>query len=269
MSELYSKGFSHSAINTARSAISSVLFIREAKGIGTDKLICRIVKGAFELRTPMSHHKDVWDVNILLNHFQKMPENTKLDLKSLTKKLCALMMLITAQRVQTLHTFKLSSMKIDSAGCTIKIVDKLKHTRQGKHQDDLQLFKFPNEKLCVMNCLHEYIARTKYLRRGEDLLFLCYGKTHTPASKDTLARWLKDILQDAGITDFTAHSFRSASSSAMAEAGVSVQDIMKTAGWTNASTFHKFYYKPVIQKNKNTCRNKTNTLFEYFGNKKM
>ena len=241
LTELYNSGLSYSALNTARSAISAVFLSKgDQEKIGSNPIICRFLKGVFEPRTHLPR-KEIWDVNILLKHILDMPENYKLDLKSLTKKLCALLMLTTAQRVQTLRVFKLSCMRITSAGCTIKIVDKLKHTRQGHHQEDLALSKFPEGKLCVINCLNDYIARTKCIRKGEDILFLCYAKPHGPASKDTLARWLKAILQDAGITDFTAHSFRSVASSAMAKAGVSIQDKMKKAGWTNAETFCKFY----------------------------
>ena len=41
--------------------------------------------------------------------------------------------------------------------------------------------------------------------------------------------------------DGEGHSFRSASSSAMLKKGLSVYSILKTAGWSNAKTFHKFY----------------------------
>ena len=80
----------------------------------------------------------------------------------------------------------------------------------------------------------------------------------------------KAILQDAGIEDFTAHSYRSVASSAMAQAGVSIQDIMKKAGWTNANTFYKFYYrkdKPISIRgqNKNSVKN---TILNYFENPK-
>ena len=132
----------------------------------------------------------------------------------------------------------------------------------------MELAKFPDGKLCVIQCLNEYIARTKFVRKGEDLLFLCYVKPHGPASKDTLARWLKTMLQDAGIEDYTAHSFRSVASSAMAKAGVSLEDIIKKAGWTNARTFYKFYYrkdKPISGRVQNKDTGK-NTILKYFDN---
>ena len=47
---------------------------------------------------------------------------------------------------------------------------------------------------------------------------------------------------------FTAHSTRAAVSLAMHDRVVAVQDIMKTAGWSNAETFARFYKKSIIKK---------------------
>jgi len=57
---------------------------------------------------------------------------------------------------------------------------------------------------------------------------------------------LKQLLQAAGvaITTFTSHSVRGASSSAVAGAGMTVNDILKAAVWCSESTFKRFYYCP-------------------------
>ncbi|CAC5380314.1 unnamed protein product [Mytilus coruscus] len=44
---------------------------------------------------------------------------------------------------------------------------------------------------------------------------------------------------------FKTHSTRGASTSAALKAGVSVNSILKSAGWTNESTFRQFYNRPV------------------------
>ena len=64
-----------------------------------------------------------------------------------------------------------------------------------------------------------------------------------------ISRWMKQVLTEAGIPthSFKAHSVRATSSSATKTKGVSMVDIMQTAGWSRASTFEKFYYKPVEQ----------------------
>ena len=72
-------------------------------------------------------------------------------------------------------------------------------------------------------------------------------KPHKPICSSTLARWLKSLLERAGIdTDtFKAHSVRGAATLAAARAGVTTSDILKAAGWSSESVFTKFYYKPV------------------------
>lgn len=264
LTELFEEGLGYSAINTARSALSAVVKTEGGKTVGSDPRVVRFLKGVFELRTPVAKYSDIWDVDILLNFFRKKNDNEELLLKELTKKLCALLLISTAQRVQTLCFITLSSIKFNNDECRIQIAGKLKHTRTNFKQKPLELKCFPEKKVCVLCCLCEYIDRTKELRKENDQLLLCYQKPYQPASKATVARWLGDVLFDAGIKDFAPHSFRGASSSAMLRSGVSVDDIMKSAGWSNASTFQKFYNKPLVSdvKGKAKC-----SILNYFKKK--
>ena len=43
---------------------------------------------------------------------------------------------------------------------------------------------------------------------------------------------------------FNAHSSRGAAATAAAMAGISTQEILSRAGWSNKDTFRKFYYRP-------------------------
>ena len=47
------------------------------------------------------------------------------------------------------------------------------------------------------------------------------------------------MLSDYEICDFTPHSFRGASASAMLNSDATLDDILKSAEWTNASTLKK------------------------------
>jgi hypothetical protein len=62
-----------------------------------------------------------------------------------------------------------------------------------------------------------------------------------------MAIWLKSVLHAAGIdTDtFKAHSTRGASTSKANKLGLSVEQSMKIANWKSATSFQKFYNKPV------------------------
>ena len=71
-------------------------------------------------------------------------------------------------------------------------------------------------------------------------------KPHKAASQNTISRWVKLILSKAGIDrSFTTHSTRAAALSMAKLKGVPLQTIMRSAGWSNAKTFAKFYEKPL------------------------
>ena len=164
--------------------------------------------------------------------------------------------------MQTVHLISLSDIHFPDDGCTIHITEKLKQSRPGFHPQPLQLPYYAEDKtLCVVTCLREYIDRTAEFRsEGErsDKLLLCYQQPHRPATKDTIARWLKIVLIHAGITSFAPHSFRGASSSAMLKSDVAVQDMLTVAGWSKVSTFKRFYNKPLENKDR------PNTILNYY-----
>jgi len=265
---LFSLGLGYSAINTARSAISAVVQTDGDKKMGEHPLICRFVRGVFQLRTPLPRQKNTWDVTVLLDFFRNSKNNSKLSLKELTLKLCALLLMVSAQRVQTIHLLKLSCVQfLNQGSCKIHVIDKLKHSRPGYHQAPIHLPKYEEEpQLCVVSCLKEYIARTAVVRGDSDKLILCYGRPHGPASKDSIARWMKDVLVSAGVQGFTAHSFRSASSSAMLKTGVCIDDILKSAGWSNAKTFQRFYNRPTVDDSQRAESQKVqSTMWKFMG----
>ena len=82
---------------------------------------------------------------------------------------------------------------------------------------------------------------------NNDQLFISFIKPHHPVTSSTIARWLKLVIESAGIDTsvFKAHSVRSASTSAAAMQGVTTEDILSAADWNTESSFQRFYYKPV------------------------
>jgi len=71
-----------------------------------------------------------------------------------------------------------------------------------------------------------------------------------------VSTWIVGYLKLAGVnTDlFKAHSTRSAATSKVAKAGVSLKEIVKRGRWSKESTFLKYYCKPIS--------NEDNTSFE-------
>ena len=75
----------------------------------------------------------------------------------------------------------------------------------------------------------QYIDVTKSLRGSITCLFITTSKPYRPASKETIARWIKSVLHDAGtdMTVFTPHSTRSTSPSKTATK-VPTEIVLKT-----------------------------------------
>ena len=71
-------------------------------------------------------------------------------------------------------------------------------------------------------------------------------KPHLLVTSSTIARWLKEVIRDAGIDTniFKAHSVRAASTSAAAMLGISTNEILEATDSSTESTFQRFYYRP-------------------------
>ena len=106
------------------------------------------------------------------------------------------------------------------------------------------------EKLCPVMTLKAYEKATEQFRKTEEQqkLFIATIRPHKPVAASTIARWLRTVLERAGVDTtiiFKAHSTRGASVSAAANAGITTSEIMQSADWSSESTFKRFYYKPV------------------------
>lgn len=127
------------------------------------------------------------------------------------------------------------------------IGEKLRHTRPGQHQETIELVAYQDERLCVAKAIKQYISVTDLRRdNSESKLLLSFWKLHKAVSKDTVARWVKSTLANAGkdVTSFPTHSTRAASMSySVNKAGLCLAQALKAAGSANGSTFVKFYNK--------------------------
>ena len=68
-------------------------------------------------------------------------------------------------------------------------------------------------------------------------------KPHSPVGRQKNSRWIKSVLASAGVDMdiYSAHSTRAEGTSTAASAGVSLEVILKAAGWSGEHIFHKFY----------------------------
>ena len=102
-----------------------------------------------------------------------------------------------------------------------------------------------------MSHLLTYLDRRKSFRGGIDRvgLFLTTKKPYKAAANNTMCNWVKHILKCSRVdtTTFSAVSTRAASTSKATEQGAPIDVEMATAGWTQNSTFAKYYKKPIMK----------------------
>ena len=246
LTRLHDEGLSYSAINTARSTLSSVFEIIHKRDIGKEMLIKRFMKGIFHIKPVFPKTSFTWDVKVVIRFLEGL-NNDRLTLRLLSVKVAILIVLTTGQRCQTLAAMNLRNMDLNRGNhVKIRIGELLKQSKPQHHLEELYIEAFKNNpSICVVNALNCYIQKTSSLRKNSNL-FIITQKPYTPASKSTIAAWIKLGLKLAGIdmTLFTPHSTRSASTSAVVNK-VPIDTIIKTAGWTSDCTFRKFYKRPI------------------------
>ena len=239
----------YSGINTARSALSAILTIDQVP-VGQHPLVKRFMKAVFNNRPALPKHTVTWDIDIVLQYLRGLSPLKRLSRPVLSKKLLVLLLLLSGHRGQTMQLLDIRNMTLTTSKAKFRIGDIIKTTGPGHHVNELSFKAYaPDRRLCVVRTLTQYIALTKHIRGDHTRLFLSTKKPFAPASRDTLRRWVKDILLAAGIdmTIFTPHSTRAASTSKAGQF-VPLKTIIDTATWSQASTFTKYYQKPVLKK---------------------
>ena len=112
LAELYHKGLSYSVLNTARSALASVIVLEGNQSFGNHPLVSRFLKGTFTTRPALPKYKEVWDVNTVLEHLKTLHPAGTLPLKLLSLKIVMLMAILSGQRCQTIHAITTKDMKV-------------------------------------------------------------------------------------------------------------------------------------------------------------
>ena len=67
---LYKQGIDYSAINTARSALSSAITPADKTTFGEHPLVTRFLKGTFELRQSLPRYSTIWGFGIVLTYLR-------------------------------------------------------------------------------------------------------------------------------------------------------------------------------------------------------
>ena len=159
------------------------------------------------------------------------------------------MCLLSGQRSLTLSLLQTNSMYIDDSRIIFYISKSTKTPRPNFHQKPLEFLAYLSEKaIRVVSIIKLYLDKTANLRdKNMYSFFISYVAPYPPVTPKTIACWVVGTLGKAEINTkiFKAHARRSASTSAAYNKGLSLSEIGKAAGWSNFTTFAKFYKKPI------------------------
>ena len=153
----------------------------------------------------------------------------------------------------TLLTFGINLITMLDGTCIFYPSERLKHDQQGRPRDKFIYKKFENSKLCPMAATKEYLKRRAEYNVAHTKFLFTTVSPYGPPHKDTIARWVKNTLTQAGVNTntFSSHSFRSSASSKTNNMGVDLDTILKMGCWSRESTFRKFYSKELEYMDKN------------------
>lgn len=249
---LYNQNIGYSGLNTARSAVSTYLELLGLPSLGKSPLVCRFMKGVFNTRPSLPRFCNIWNPGVLLEFLTTCEDGS---LKMLSQKCACLLTLVSCQRVSTIHGITLPDIHSYDKGITIHISKLQKQSRPSYHPGNLVIEKFGNPALCPVTIVNKYLLTTSDLRGNEQQLFISYQKPNNAVTKDTLSRWITNMLRCAGIDGFGSHSLRSAGTSALYRLGIPIDVIMSQAGWTCHFTFQKHYNLPLLQSVSNQILN--------------
>ena len=129
LKSLQDKGLSYSAINTARSALSTIISVPDCHTFGSHPLVTRFIKGVYEKLKPQPKYTQIWDVSLVLNYLATLKLNS-LSFKNLTLKLVMLLLLDSSQWGQAIHSLSLHGMTISESSCQFQILEHMKLVNQ-------------------------------------------------------------------------------------------------------------------------------------------
>lgn len=246
--DLIDVGSKYNTVNIARCSLSAVLPRVAEQTIGKDEMIGRIVKAANNLNPSEPRYTKFWDVGLVFQMFRSWGENKTLSRLQLTQKTTVLLLLLTAQRGQTIWRLNVSGLEITEEKMFFKLKHLLKHNRPGDPLDTIVVPAYTHEPLlCPIQTVTDYLARTRTVRKGIDQLLLITRGPFTPAARDTVSSWTKQTLAQAGIDTeyYKAHSTRGATTSKATALGIDINILLKQASWKTEETYGRFYNKKI------------------------
>uniref|UniRef100_A0A803JZG3 Tyr recombinase domain-containing protein n=1 Tax=Xenopus tropicalis TaxID=8364 RepID=A0A803JZG3_XENTR len=255
------KGLSLGTLKVQVSALSVLLQSR----LALQEDVRTFLQGVAHIVPPVKSPVPPWDLNVVLSALINSPFEplSIVELRWLTWKVVFLMAISSARRISELSALSCESpyLIFHEEKAVLRTVPSFlpKVVSPFHLNEEIVIPSFcsspKNDKetklhnLDVVRALHTYVDRTAHFRKSKCLFVIPSGsRKGLPASKATIARWIKESIRQAYISlnesppfQITAHSTRAVSASWACRNMASAEQLCKAATWSSAHTFTKFY----------------------------
>ena len=155
--EHYRQRLHYSALNTARSVLSTFITLTMGDSLGTDQFVKRVIRGMFMLKLLLPHYSTIWDVRTVLNLLRSWSPRSSLILKMLNFEVVRAFGFTKAPRSQMLKALKVGALKLNSSRASFAITCILKTDKQGKSEGEvIEVQAYPlDRRFCVVYLLEQ------------------------------------------------------------------------------------------------------------------
>jgi len=246
-----------------RSAIAKIhKGFADGSTVSTNRVIRDFLRGLFHVNAEPKPLPELWDLPLVLDYLagRTFEPLGKAPFRNVARKAAFLLQLASARRTSWTQACHVSTnyTRIDSNGATL-----VPYFKYDKNQTDsyspepvfipsLKKLSPDDAVHCPVRALNYYIQRSHAFRGNERALFIISKEPYSRASKQTISHWITSVIKEAYAakkedfppgTDVRAHSTRGMATSWAAASGVSIDEIMRAAGWKTSVTFANHYLK--------------------------
>lgn len=245
-------GKSAGTLNTHKSMLSSFVILDNLPA-GEHPMIKRLNKGAGKSKPKLPKYVDTWDPTPVIAYMSQWGPTETLQWDKLVKRTMVLFLFATGQRLQALHCLLKADITWMDSRCRIVYSTPMKTNHPATNPLVLRFCEHLEDPL---SCVFSHLKRCVTHPNAELTKLAVFGTTNKnvkPASSDTLSKYVRDTLIEGGIPErFTAYSSRHASTSGAKRKNIPLPDIMASAGWLQATTFTRFYDRPLTEEQRET-----------------
>ena len=122
-------------------------------------IIQKFMKGVFAMRLALPRYGITWDAAMVLKYLKSQSPPEALTLLALSWKLAMLMVLLTGQRGQAIHSLDVKSIEMSGNSMILSFNKLLKTSRPGKHCAEIVLPAFTSDvNICIVHTFKAYLA---------------------------------------------------------------------------------------------------------------